>query len=140
MYNEGIFFCNKCKQKGKAHIDYFETSNNLNVYREVRVNFGYDPILDNYRALAIVKDDEMPEYLNIFTLYTAQISTEKRALQIAEQLLSNLLLTDDPADVTFYCEDTISLDDPDFKLRLDRLSSKLQLIKDKVERAINVEH
>ena len=108
MYKENIFFCSKCKEKGFSHLDYFETSNNLEVYREVRVNYTFDPIQNRYKTLAIVRDERLPEHLNVFTLYTAQVSTEKRALKIAEQLLSNLLLVNDPADVIFYCEDFLA--------------------------------
>ena len=135
MYKENIFFCSKCKEKGFSHLDYFETSNNLEVYREVRVNYTFDPIQNRYKTLAIVRDERLPEHLNVFTLYTAQVSTEKRALKIAEQLLSNLLLVNDPADVIFYCEDTIYIDDPAFKQKLDKLSSNWKLISDKIERA-----
>lgn len=86
------FFCTRCGQLGKHQIEkvLFKNVLDMNFY-QVRVEFKYDPGSDKFRGLAIVTDETMPKTGNVYTLRSPMIATEKRALQVAENILGHLM-------------------------------------------------
>jgi hypothetical protein len=46
-----------------------------------------------YRNLAIVRDESLGKDTNVYTLYSPLIKTDKRALKVAESILSNLMMS-----------------------------------------------
>lgn len=136
MHSEGQFLCHKCKEKGKIKIESFSVKNHEPVYKEVRVEFNYDPLTEQFKSLVIVRDEEIIDSANIFTLYTPSLAINKRALKVAEQLLNNLLLVEDPGSVRFNFEDIVYTDEPIemFKARLEMISNRWLQVKEKLER------
>lgn len=133
--NVDKFWCAKCKEKGISKIDTFFVKNNCPVYKEARIEFNFDPTKNKFKSLAIVRDEDLPDSANVFTMCSALYNTDKRALRIAEQLLGNLLLVEDPADVKFMYEDLLYMDEPMdvYKARLGMVSENWELVEAKLK-------
>jgi hypothetical protein len=98
------------------------TSEHEGVFREVRVEHNYDPIAEKYRAVAVVTDNELTEG-DTYTLFSPLIKTEKRALKVAENLLSTLSYTiPELEEVPSHNEEVLNLDSPlaEFIQQLDK--------------------
>ena len=98
LVNHGDFFtCPKCNLEGRYKLEIGSTDNKTSLdFYQVRVEFCYDPDLDGFRSVAIVTDETMTkEGGNVYTLKSPLIRTDKRALQVAEALLGNLMLATD---------------------------------------------
>jgi hypothetical protein len=85
------FYCPRCrhlgtvvKEVGKADI------NDTAPFKEVRVEFNYDPCSEKFREIAIVRDEAIWGTGSKYTLLSPLIKTEKRALKVAEAVLANL--------------------------------------------------
>lgn len=97
-YAKGIFllnasdtyYCPRCRQLGRVEKEHSFYTGNTDVFREVRIEYNYDPINRVYRDIAIVRDDSLYGRCNVYTLQSPLIRTEVRALKVAEQLLSHL--------------------------------------------------
>ncbi len=102
------FSCNVCNTSGlyvEETFDYILGQ----PYRQVRVEFDYDSHTREYRGLAIVTNEDIPEGEGgVHTYRSPLYKTPKRALQAAEHRLSNLTVG---RDADGY-EITISWDDP----------------------------
>ena len=97
---------------------------NSDIFKEVRVEYNFDPINGVYREIAIVRDESLWGRNNVYTLQSPLIKTEKRALKVAEAILANLnryrgLLNGD--DIPRTTEIILSFDD-----EFDEFSRKLQ--------------
>jgi ribosomal protein S27AE len=86
------FYCPRCrviglmvKETGKA-----EFSNGNAPFKEVRCEFNYDPCTEQFREIAIVRDEAIWGTGSKYTLMSPLIKTEKRALKVAEAILANL--------------------------------------------------
>ena len=85
------FHCGSCRMAGKVINETNALKNDHQIVKEVRVEFQYDFERDKFTALAIVKDTDLEgTNLNVFTLFSPLIRTEKRALAVAERMLANL--------------------------------------------------
>lgn len=84
------FHCGRCKQRGRAQAEQGFYTGNSDVFKEVRVEFNYDPLRTAFREIAIVRDESLWGRCNVYTLQSPLIKTEKRALKVAEAILSNL--------------------------------------------------
>jgi hypothetical protein len=98
-------------------------------FKEVRVEFNYDPIQKRFRDLAIVRDEAIWGRGSTYTLRSPLIKTEKRALSVAEAVLANLqrysgMLAED--EIPHAREIAISFDDDrgEFFRRLDILAEQ----------------
>jgi hypothetical protein len=134
LVNHGDFFtCPKCRKEGRYKLEVGETLNRTSLdFYQVRVEFCYDPDSDSFKSIAIVTDESMPkEGGNVYTLKSALIRTDKRALQVAEALLGNLMLaTEDIFDgsgISRAKEHLLYFDNPLelFKIELDLLAQEL---------------
>lgn len=135
LLNHGEFFvCPKCRKAGLFLPERGETLNTTSLdFYQVRVEFNYDPDRDVFRSIAIVTDESMPkEGGNVYTLKTALIRTDKRALEVATALLSNLMHVDesifDGSGISRAKEHVLYFDNPRelFQIELDMLSRQLE--------------
>lgn len=135
LVNHGEFFvCPKCRKAGMYLPEKGETLNTTSLdFYQVRVEFNYDPDRNTFRSIAIVTDESMPkDGGNVYTLKTALIRTDKRALEVATALLGNLMLADerifDGSGIGRAKEHVLYFDNPLelFKLELDLLGRELE--------------
>ena len=78
------------RQLGKVEKERGFYTGNADVFKEVRVEYNFDPINTVYREIAIVRDESLWGRNNVYTLQSPLIKTEKRALKVAEAILANL--------------------------------------------------
>jgi hypothetical protein len=125
LLNHGdTFYCPRCRQLGKVEKERGFYTGNTDIFKEVRVEYNFDPINSLYREIAIVRDESLWGRNNVYTLQSPLIKTEKRALKVAEAILANLnryrgLLNGD--DIPRTTEIILSFDD-----EFDEFSRKLQ--------------
>ena len=135
------YICSRCKYTGFLEVErsYFEGEGG--VFKEVRVEFDFHPLKLRYNSLAIVRDDSIWEQGNVYYLLSPLIKTEKRALKIAESLLSNLqrFPNIEQGEMVTTQEIIISLDDDkeEYRKQLKRLYEKLQGSPRAIERGKN---
>lgn len=132
LLNHGNKFpCPRCRVNGVVVKEMGIADDPEGIFKEVRVEYNYDPIEVRYREVAIVRDDSIWGPSSTYTLMSPLIKTEKRALKVAESILANLqrysgsLLNDDIPRTT---EIILSWDEdlPEFKEKLKRLSDDWQ--------------
>ncbi len=123
------FYCPRCRQLGKVEKERGFYTGNSDIFKEVRVEYNFDPINGVYREIAIVRDESLWGRNNVYTLQSPLIKTEKRALKVAEAILANLnryrgLLNGD--DIPRTTEIILSFDDPfeEFSRKLSQLSKE----------------
>lgn len=97
LLNHGdTFYCPRCKHLGFVEPESGRSKGSLGIYKEVRIEYDYDPLQKKYRGLAIVRDESLWGECNVFYFQSPLIRTEKRALKVAEATLSNLNIQDRP--------------------------------------------
>jgi len=84
------FYCPTCRFKGRRVNESGAFTRNHDCFREVRVEYLYDPNTDTYKGLAIIRDEELDNG-DVYTLRSPLIKGDKRALKVAEGLLSTLV-------------------------------------------------
>jgi ribosomal protein S27AE len=97
-YSKGVFllnhgdrfYCPRCRELGFVEGERGHYSGDTPVFKEVRVEFNYDPIENKYREIGIVRDESLWGKCSTYTLVSPLIKTEKRALKVAESILANL--------------------------------------------------
>ena len=87
---EKSFHCPECHQKGHIETERGFSTGNSPLLKEVRVEYGYDPVMGRYRNVAIVRDENLVGDHRVFTLFSPTVQSEKRALKVAEAALGNL--------------------------------------------------
>ena len=130
LLNHGdTFYCPRCRQLGKVEKERGFYTGNSDVFKEVRVEYNFDPINGVYREIGIVRDESLWGRNNVYTLQSPLIKTEKRALKVAEAILANLnryrgMLSGD--DIPRTTEIILSFDDdfPEFSKKLTQLSKE----------------
>jgi ribosomal protein S27AE len=130
LLNHGdTFYCPRCRQLGKVEKERGFYTGNTDIFKEVRVEYNFDPINSVYREIAIVRDESLWGRNNVYTLQSPLIKTEKRALKVAEAILANLnryrgLLNGD--DIPRTTEIILSFDDSfeEFSRKLTQLSKE----------------
>jgi ribosomal protein S27AE len=130
LLNHGdTFYCPRCRQLGKVEKERGFYTGNSDIFKEVRVEYNFDPIHGIYREIAIVRDESLWGRNNVYTLQSPLIKTEKRALKVAEAILANLnryrgLVSGD--DIPRTTEIILSFDEPfdEFSRRLTQLSKE----------------
>ncbi len=116
LLNHGdSFYCPRCRHQGEVEKERGFYTGDSDIFKEVRVEYNFDPTNTLYREIAIVRDESLWGRHNVYTLQSPLIKTEKRALKVAEAILANLnryrgLLNDDEIPRT--TEIIISFDDP----------------------------
>ena len=130
LLNHGdTFYCPRCRQLGKIENERGFYSGYSDVFKEVRVEYNFDPINNVYREIAIVRDESLWGRNNVYTLQSPLIKTEKRALKVAEAILANLnryrgLMDGD--DIPRTTEIILSFDDDftEFQRKLQKLAEE----------------
>ena len=84
------FQCNECFQSGQIRYEKGLAENTQPIFKEVRVAFNFSPSLDTYHDTAIVRDESLRGHHNVYHYSSPITQTEKRALQVAEQILATL--------------------------------------------------
>lgn len=91
LLNHGnTFYCPRCRVEGRSKAEVGSYIGDTGVFKEVRVEFNYDPLQDRFREIAIVRDESLWGSCNTYTLQSPLIKTEKRGLKVAEAILANL--------------------------------------------------
>ena len=91
LLNHGeTFYCPRCRQLGRVQAERGFYTGETDIFKEVRVEFNYDPINGVFREIGIVRDESLWGRCNVYTLQSPLIKTEKRALKVAEAILANL--------------------------------------------------
>jgi hypothetical protein len=90
LNHAGAFTCPDCRRAGRIEHETGCFTGDSHVFREVRVEYSYDPETNVYRDVAIVRDTSLWESSSAYTLRSPLVRTEKRALKVAEALLANL--------------------------------------------------
>src|SRR5262245_14967770 len=99
LLNHGsTFSCPDCRHPGRVERERGQAQGDSKVFREVRVEYNYDPELDSYRDVAIVQDVSLWGETSSYTLRSPLVRTEKRALKVAEAILANLNRSPDRID------------------------------------------
>lgn len=97
LINHGdTFWCPRCKKIGFIEAEAGTSTGDWGIYKEVRIEYNYDPTERRYRELAIVRDESLWGRNNVYTLKSPLIRTEKRALKVAESMLANLNMQEHP--------------------------------------------
>jgi ribosomal protein S27AE len=127
LLNHGdTFYCPRCRVQGSVEKERGHYTGTSEIFKEVRVEYNFDPIQKRYQEIAIVRDESLWGRNNVYTLHSPLIKTERRALKVAEAILANLnrysgLLGPDGVPRT--TEVVISFDEP--KEELNRKLAKL---------------
>ena len=91
LLNHGTtFYCPRCRDQGTVQAERGFYTGETDIFKEVRVEFNYDPINGVFREIGIVRDESLWGRCNVYTLQSPLIKTEKRALKVAEAILANL--------------------------------------------------
>ena len=125
------FHCPRCRQLCKVEKERGFHAGNTGVFKEVRVEYNFDPISNVYREIAIVRDESLWGRNNVYTMQSPLIKTEKRALKVAEALLANLNRYQGPLtgdEIPRTTEIVLSFDDSfeEFKSKVDQLGRELE--------------
>lgn len=83
VMNQDEFHCPRCRNRGIIEKERYQYENNFPVIKEVRVEYNYDAFCQEYREIAIARDDELGVQCNILTVFSPLCKTEKRALKLA---------------------------------------------------------
>ncbi len=124
LNHTGVFVCPDCREPGRVEREAGFSQGDTDVFREVRVEYNYDPESGVYRDVAIVRDVSLWDSSNTYTLRSPLVRTEKRALKVAEALLANLnrcASSLEPDEIPSSSETVLSFDDS-----LSEFTSKLQ--------------
>ncbi len=129
LNHEGAFYCPTCRKRGRVECERGFHVGDARLFKEVRVEYNFDPITGVYRDIAIVQDVSLWGHSNAYTLQSPLIRTEKRALKVAEAILANLNRCPDLAmkdEIPNTSEVVLSFDDemPEFKRKLDKLAEE----------------
>lgn len=132
LLNHGdTFWCPRCKRIGPIEAEIGKSVGNWGIYKEVRVEYNYDPIQKRYRELAIVRDESLWGKCDVYHLHSPLIKTEKRALKVAEAMLANLNMQERPlvpGEIPRTHELILSFDVPKekFSQEMERLRGQLE--------------
>jgi ribosomal protein S27AE len=65
LLNHGdTFYCPRCRQLGKVEKERGFYTGNTDIFKEVRVEYNFDPINGVYREIAIVRDESLCSHLS----------------------------------------------------------------------------
>jgi ribosomal protein S27AE len=84
------FFCGSCGKRGKVETERGFHTGKTGIFKEVRVEYNFDPTTGRYREVAIVRGDGLPTSYDVYTLRSPLIKSKKRALRFAETLFLKL--------------------------------------------------
>ena len=136
LLNHGdVFFCPRCRKKGTVEKEQGFYTGTSDIFKEVHVEYCFDPIIKVYRETAILRDEALWGRCNAYTLQSPLIKTQNRAFKVAEAILGNLnryrgMLNLNDGDVPSTSEVILSFDD-----EFDEFSRKLHQFMKEVEKS-----
>ena len=131
LLNHGdTFYCSRCRSLGQVEKEVGSHVGDGSVFKEVRVEYNFDAVHNAYRETAIVRDESLWGPCSTYMLMSPLIKTEKRALKVAETVLSNLNRSRDFSDdaIPATTETILSFDDSpeEFNRKLENLRRELE--------------
>jgi len=92
LLNHGeTFYCPRCREIGAVIAERGISNHREGApFKEVRVEFNYCAVNNKFKEIAVVRDEAIWGSGSKYTLFSPLIKTEKRALKVAEAILSNL--------------------------------------------------
>ena len=90
LLNQETFNCPACKLSGEVVHEVSRSENSSRIYKEVRVEFDYNPIEKCFAQTAVVRDESLWGRNNAFHYSTPLVKTQKQALRMAEGMLAAL--------------------------------------------------
>jgi hypothetical protein len=84
------FYCSRCRRPGHVERERHELRAGAGPYPEVRVVFGFDPVVEKYRKGVIVRADSLEGGWGVYTLCSPLIRSKRRALKIAAEIVTRL--------------------------------------------------
>lgn len=90
FYHDRVFECNECFQEGGTQRERGFAENTQPLFKEVRVAYNFHPTLNTYRSIVVVRDESLWGHHNVYHHDCPVTVSEKRAFQIAEQILATL--------------------------------------------------
>ena len=131
LNHQGAFYCPVCRREGLVERENGTHDGAGEHFKEVRVEYNFDPVDQSYRDVAIVQDMSLWGPGNVYRLRSPLIRTEKRALKVGESLLANLNRCPEFAfasNVPNTSEVVLSLDDDraEFTRKLEQLADEWQ--------------
>jgi hypothetical protein len=85
------FICRHCQEEGMLVPERgLQARREGEPFKEVRVEYNYDPVGTRYQEVAIVRDDAITCTGSRYTLFSPLVKTEIRALKVADSILANL--------------------------------------------------
>jgi hypothetical protein len=112
--NQETFNCAACKKPGEVVHETSRSENSNPSFKEVRVEFDYDPILRRFAQTAVVRDESLWGRNNAFHFSTPLVKTAKQALKMAEGMLAalnQLSVACDVDDLPRYSETRLNWDE-----------------------------
>ena len=94
-HSSNVYYCGACRARGFVKDEIHSALNNSTVYGKVVVEYNFDIVESRYRDMAAVIDESIPQKddrFNVYYLHSPLIKTEKRAIKVAEALLSFLFM------------------------------------------------
>ncbi len=91
LLNHGdTFYCPRCRALGRVERETGSQIGKTDIFKEVRVEYNFDPVHGIYREIAIVRDESLWGKHSVYLLRSPLIKTDRRALKVAESCLANL--------------------------------------------------
>lgn len=119
-FTSNRYFCSVCREMGAFIPESFAWKGEGGPVREARVEYNFDPEPltrgrpGDFLNAAVVRNDSLIDVAGrSFTFYSMLIRTEKRALSVAESILSNLNTYQDLSQISLVklcSETTIHID------------------------------
>lgn len=131
LNHQGEYRCPACREAGWLERERGAAQSQGELFKEVRVEYNFDPLSRTYRDVAIIQDVSIWGRSNVYTLQSPLIRTEKRALKVAEAVLANLNRCPKEANgdgLPNTSEVVLSLDEPseEFRRKLRALARELE--------------
>jgi hypothetical protein len=114
LLNQETFSCPACKLAGEVVHEGSRSENSSRIFKEVRVEFDYNPIEKCFAQTAVVRDESLWGRNNAFHFSTPLVKTAKQALKMAEGMLAalnQLSVTCDVDDLPRYSETRLNWDE-----------------------------
>ena len=131
LLNHGeTFYCPRCRELGLVVAERGISDHKDGVpFKEVRVEFNYCAVNSRFKEIAVVRDEAIWGSGSRYTLFSPLIKTEKRALKVAEAILSNLQRYSelaDAEDIPRTTEIIVSFDEDikEFSKQMDKLGQE----------------
>lgn len=84
------FYCSRCRRPGWIEVEsVFDIDTHNGMYKTVKVEFSFNPLLRKYKETAIVTISELPVG-GVYIIRSPMIKTESRALKTGEYALNHL--------------------------------------------------